>query len=127
MEHFMMNGYFWNIKRVDPSSPFLVDRTGNQRVATTDPRTRCVYLSDELEGDFLDTVLLHELGHCVMFSYNLISEIHSFVDEENWIEAEEWICNFIADYGRKIFATAKDVLGEEAWMFIPYELERFIA
>ena len=43
-----------------------------------------------------------------------------------WIEAEEWVCNFIADYGRQIFQIASTVLGDEAWSFIPYELERLV-
>lgn len=122
-----MNGQLWRVKHVNANSPLLVDRTGKHRVATTDPYTSCVYLSEELNGDFLKTVLLHELGHCVMFSYDLLDDIHRTVDPENWIEVEEWICNFIADFGSKIFATAYDVLGEEAWSFVPRELERYIS
>lgn len=127
MESFLMNGYLWRVKFVKPESEFLVDRTNNLRVATTDPITRCIYLSNQLTGDFLNTVLLHELGHCVMFSYGLLKEIHSIVDPEDWIDVEEWVCNFIADYGLKIFETAYDVLGEEAWDRIPKELENLIA
>lgn len=127
MESFLMNGYLWRVKFVKPESEFLVDRTNNLRVATTDPITRCIYLSNQLTGDFLNTVLLHELGHCVMFSYGLLKEIHSIVDPEDWIEVEEWVCNFIADYGLKIFETAYEVLGEEAWDRIPKELENLIA
>jgi hypothetical protein len=41
--------------------------------------------------------------------------------------AEEWVCNFIADYGAKIFSIAYSVLGNDAWMFIPYELDKVIA
>lgn len=127
MESFLMNGYLWRVKFVKPDSSFLVDRTNNLRVATTDPVTRCIYLSDQLTGDFRNTVLLHELGHCAMFSYGLLKEIHSIVDPEDWIEVEEWVCNFIADYGLKIFETAYEVLGEEAWDRIPKELENLIA
>lgn len=38
-----------------------------------------------------------------------------------------WVCNFIADYGAKIFSIAYSVLGNDAWMFIPYELDKVIA
>lgn len=73
------------------------------------------------------TVLLHELGHCVMFSYDLLGQIHRAVRPEYWVMAEEWVCNFLADYGRQIFAVAYDVLGDEAWRVIPFELEQLIA
>lgn len=121
-----MNGYLWRVKRVPYMSPMLIERTGTRVVATTDPRTRCVYLLDTLDGHFLSTVLLHELGHVVMFSYSLLDDIHQFVDREYWVEAEEWVCNFIADYGLRIFETASIVLGEDALACIPYELERLV-
>lgn len=122
-----MNGHLWHVKFVSPSSPMLMDRTNTMRVATTDPKTRCIYLSDELDGDFLVTVLLHELGHCVILSYDLLDDIHEAVHPAYWMDAEEWVCNFIADYGRQIFTVAQDILGDEVWSFIPYELERLIS
>lgn len=127
MDSFLMNGYLWRIKYVSPESFDLIDRTGKKRLATTDPRTRYIYLSNELQGDILNRVLLHELSHAVMFSYGLLDRLHFYVRPEYWIEAEEWVCNFIADYGYLIFRIASDILGEEAWMFIPHELERLIA
>lgn len=120
MNTFFMNGHFWKVKFVDPYSPMLVDRTNSLTVATTDPETHCVYLSNNLYGDFLKTVLLHELGHCALFSFDLLSDIHR-------IEAEEWVCNFIADYGEKIFSLGYSILGYDAWHFVPYELDRMIA
>lgn len=122
-----MNDILWRVIYVSPQSPLLIDRTGVSRVATTDPKTHCVYLSNTLTGEFLNTVLLHELGHCVMFSYGLLNDIHKLVAPEFWIEAEEWVCNFIADYGLKIFSIAYDTLEDDAWACIPYELEKIIA
>lgn len=54
-------------------------------------------------------------------------DIHKVVKPEYWILAEEWACNFIADYGAKIFSIAYSILGNDAWMFIPYELDKVIA
>lgn len=127
IDRFLMNGYLWRIKFVNPNSSFLIDRTDHVRVATTDPHTKCIYLSNELYGRFLTTVLIHELGHCVMFSYDLIRDIHSAVYPEYWIDAEEWVCNFIADYGFKIFSVAYSVMGKYAWLFVPQEIEKLIA
>lgn len=123
-----MNGYTWHIQFVDPYSPKLVDRTKNLRVATTDPSDLCVYLSTELRGDFLIRVFIHELAHCTMVSFHLIDDIHRMVYPEYWIEAEEWICNFIADYGMQMFNIAYSIIGNyNAWMFVPHELERLVS
>lgn len=122
-----MNGYLWRVLWVTPTSEFLVDRTGDLTVATTDSKTRCVYLSNNLSGEFLTTVLLHELGHVVMISYDMLDDIHKAVYPEKWVEAEEWVCNFIAHYGRVIFNTAYKLLGDDAWKVVPRELERFVA
>lgn len=124
MNRFSMNGHSWNVKFVDANSPMLIDRTNTQTVATTDPKTHIIYLSNQLYGDFLIRVLLHELGHCALFSYNLLDDIHTMVKPEYWIEAEEWTCNFIADYGFKIFSSAFDILGYNAWKYIPPALNQ---
>lgn len=119
-----MNGYLWRVCFVDNDDPMLVDRTGELTVATTDPTTLRVYISNDLDGSFLTRVLIHELGHCAMFSFGLLDDIHRMVQPRYWLEAEEWICNFIADYGMKIFSTAYRVLGDQAIEIIPYEIER---
>lgn len=125
MNNFVMNGYFWRVQEVPPDSPMLVDRTGNHTVATTDPRTQCIYLSDRLEGAFLQRVLLHELGHVVMLSYGLILSIRANLPQNLWVRAEEWCCNLIADYGEEIFSKAHSILGEKAWDFVPNEMAKF--
>lgn len=123
---FIMNGYFWRVLRVPPDSPMLIDRTGEQRVATTDPKTQCIYLSDILRGDFLKTVLLHEMGHCVMISYGLILTIRRKLPKRLWIEAEEWCCNLIADYGEEILAKSYKVLGDSVWAYVPNEIAKVV-
>ena len=127
MNSFYMNGYLWHVKIVDPYSPKLVDRTGELKVATTDPIDLCVYLSNRLDGDFFNTVLIHELGHCAMVSFDLIDYIHSHVAPEYWIDVEEFMCNFIADYGLKIFRTAYKLFGDDALRIVPAQIERYIA
>lgn len=126
MDTFELNGIRWKIEYVSPDSLELVDRTGSLRVATTDPKTLTVYLSDNLYDGMLVKVLIHELGHCTMFSFGLLDDIHLRVRPEYWIEAEEWVCNFIADYGLMIFSIAYKMLGKDAWRSIPQEIEKFI-
>lgn len=127
MNRFSMNGHSWNVRFVDANNPMLMDRTGNQAVATTDPSTHLIYMSNQLYGDFLIRVLLHELGHCALFSFNLLDEIHEMVKPQYWVEVEEWVCNFIADYGLTIFSSAFSILGYDAWRYIPYEFDRLLA
>lgn len=122
-----MNGILWRIIFVNPQDPMLVDRTNKLTVATTDPIAHCVYLSFDLKGDFLMTVFLHELGHCTMISYDLVNKLHRMVKPEYWVDAEEWVCNFIADYGRMIFSIAYSKLGYNAWVCVPKELEKLVS
>lgn len=122
-----MNGYVWRVCFVDKDNPMLVDRDGDLTVATTDPSTLTIYLSYELEGSFLTRVLVHELGHCAIFSFHLLDDIHRMVHPRYWYEAEEWICNFVADYGMRIFSAAYSVFGDRAIDIVPYELERLVA
>lgn len=109
-KYIKINNYIWGFQYVLPTSYLLIDRTGSLCYATTDPVTKNIYVSGDLRGEFLKTVVLHELGHCVIFSYNLLPTIHRMVLPEYWIEAEEWICNFVADYGREIFEKIWEVL-----------------
>lgn len=127
IQSFSLNGVFWRVKVVPSTSKMLIDRTNNKTVATTDPRTHCIYLSDELSGKFRETVLLHEIGHAVMISFGLLQDLHSFVPIENWIYAEEWICNFLADYAKRAMTIAKDTIEdideEDVWYAITSVLE----
>lgn len=122
-----MNGYSWRVCYVDADDPMLVDRTGRVTVATTDPGTLTVYILRDLDGAFLSRVLIHELGHCAMFSFGLLDDIRRMVHPRYWLEAEEWVCNFIADYGMTIFDTAYAILGDRAMAVVPYEVERLVA
>lgn len=105
-----MNGDVWTVRYVPAYYPELIDRTNQRRVATTDPRTKTVYLSNELSGSFLKRVLIHELGHCALFSFGLLDDIHRVVDREHWVDAEEWICNLLADYGERIYQISRSIL-----------------
>lgn len=126
MDEFFMNGYHWRICFVDPNSEQLIDRTGKLTVATTDPTTFRICLSNALYGDFLFRVILHELGHCALFSYGLLNDVHRVVPRSHWIEAEEWLCNLIADYGTVIFQIAYKLYGTGAWPVVVNEIDRFV-
>lgn len=127
LDSFVMNGLRWSVRFTRPNDPILIDRTKILTCAVTDPATMTIYLADNLRGAFLNRVLLHELGHVTMFSYGLVEDIHRMCKKAYWIEAEEWACNFIADYGAQIFGIAYSVLGDEAIHIVPYHMERLVA
>lgn len=127
MDAFRINGDLWRVRYVYPTDSRLFDRTGNQRIATTDPQTMTVYLSNGISEDMRARVLIHEIAHCVIYSYDLFQEIHRMVKRRYWIEAEEWICNFIADYGLEVFRSASKILGKQAILLIPDALSDIAA
>lgn len=114
MERFCLNGIPWTVCYVPYDSSYLVDRTGNLRLATTDIRLHTIYLNEGLSGNLLMKVTFHEIGHAVMTSFGLIEELHRLVKPEHWIEAEEWVCNLLADYAEVVVRTGYTVTGYEA-------------
>lgn len=127
IDEFYMNGLHWNVRWTNSADPILVDRTGSLTVAVTDPDTMTIYLSNQLSGSFLNRVLIHELGHCVMYSYGLVNEIHRMCKKRYWIEMEEFCANLLADYGNQVFGLAYAILGNRAIHIIPYKMERLVA
>lgn len=64
-----------------------------------------------LGGALLETVLIHEIGHALLVSHGLLGIIHRAVLPEFWVDAEEWLCNYLATYGREVFDAASSLLG----------------
>lgn len=122
-----MNGVLWKIGFVRPDDIRLVDRTNQLCLATTNPVNHTIYIANDLTDQMYFKVLIHELGHCALVSFNLLNDIHRMVKREYWLEAEEWACNFLANYGFRIFQTAYTLMGNNAWQEIPYEFERIIS
>lgn len=127
IDEFYMNGLHWNVRWTKSKDPILVDRTGSLTVAVTDPDAMTIYLSNELRGSFLTTVVLHELSHAMMVSYGYLDIIHKYCKKRYWIDMEELIANLISQQAKEIFERAYDIVGDEAIRFVPYELERLVA
>ena len=127
IDEFYMNGLRWRVRFTYPTDPVLVDRTGTLTIGVTDSATMTIYLSNELRGEFLTRVVLHELSHAMMYSYHYLDEIHRYCKKRYWIEMEELIANLIADRAYEIFQRAYDIVGDDAIRFVPYGLERSVA
>lgn len=124
---FAMNGDVWNAIRVRWDDSRLIDRTGELRLATTDPSTMTVCYSEVLAGATLAKVLIHEMSHCAMVSYGLLPELHRMTKPQYYIEMEEWVCNFLADYGMRVYESARPVIGSAAIGLVPEALGKVAA
>ena len=128
IDEFYMNGLRWRVRFTYPTDRVLVDRTGTLTIGVTDPDTMTIYLSNELRGRFLTTVVLHELSHAMMISYGYLKQIHRYCKKRYWIDMEELIANLIAQQAKEIFERAYDIVGDEAIQFVPYMMqERLVA
>ena len=127
IDEFYMNGLRWRVRFTYPTDPVLVDRTGTLTIGVTDPQSMTIYLSNELRGEFLTRVVLHELSHAMMISYGYLEQIHRYCKKRHWVDMEELIANLIANQAKEIFQRAYDIVGDDAIRFVPYMLEQFAA
>lgn len=128
IDEFYMNGLRWRVRFTYPTDRVLVDRTGTLTIGVTDSATMTIYLSNELRGSFLTTVVLHELSHAMMISYGYLEQIHKYCKKRHWVDMEELIANLIANQAKEIFQRAYDIVGDEAIQFVPYMMqERLVA
>nr|DAI47793.1 MAG TPA: Protein of unknown function (DUF3920) [Caudoviricetes sp.] len=127
LKQFYMNGDLWRVRFVSSNDNVLIDRTGSRTLGVSDYSTHIISIANNLHGELLNRVFIHELGHCVMFSYGLLSELHRMVKKRYWVDAEEFVCNILADYGQFVIGTARDVLGNQFTYVSPVGMERMIA
>lgn len=106
-----MNGGVWGPVIADRDDPRPIDRTGTSRLATTDPSTTCVYLSNGPRGLGLEAVSTHGVGHCAMYGYGLLDSPHAVIPGDTWVDVEEWVCNYLANRGREAIHAADTALG----------------
>ena len=127
LKQFYMNGDLWRVQFVFPHDSVLIDRTGNRTLGVSDYSTMTISIANNLNGELLNRVFIHELGHCVMFSYGLLTELHRMVKKRCWVDAEEFVCNILSDYGQFVIGTARDILGNQFTYVSPVGMERVIA
>lgn len=126
LRQFYMNSDLWRVRFVSPSDDVLIDRTGKRTLAVTDYSTKMISIANNLCGELLRRVFVHELGHCIMFSYGLLPELHRMVKKQYWIEVEEWVCDFLANHSHFVIRITRDILGNQLTCIAPIGAERMI-
>lgn len=91
--------------------PRLYDRTGTERLATTDPTERCVYLNGKLAPPLLDRVMLHEVAHAITVSWNLLPRLRSDALRGDLTGVEEWSAQLVENHAMEAVKAATEALG----------------
>lgn len=107
----MINGQTWRVVRVPAGDPRLTDRTGTERLATTDPRSMTVAISEELTPPMLDKVLLHEVAHAVTVSWALLPRLHDEAMRNDLMGLEEWAAQLVENHSMEAIRAASESLG----------------
>lgn len=97
---FEINGIEWDIERCSPMDSNLRRSDGSLTVGMTDNRTKTIYLSDRLSGEFLRKVTAHELVHAFCMSYEVYMDI----------EQEEFMADWISRYGEELVYLLDDIM-----------------
>lgn len=111
MRPFVINGEAWRVVRVPAGDPRLTDRTGTERLATTDPGDRAVYVNRRLVPPLLDRVVLHEVAHAITVSWGLLGYVRERVPEASWVDVEEWSAQLIENHAIEAVQAATEALG----------------
>ena len=87
-----INGEEWRILMVCPFHPALKRNDMGYTLGVCDDNVKTIYINNELEEEYIEKVLCHELTHAAMFSYNI----------DLTLEQEEILADLIATYGQEI-------------------------
>ena len=107
----MIDGDVWPVLTVEPGDPGLVDRTGNLRLATTDPVARVIRVSRDVVPPLLDKVILHEATHALTMSRGLLWPLRNKLPESLWVTVEEWSAELLENHGIEAIVAASESLG----------------
>lgn len=102
----------WMLEIVSKNDVELLDQAGEKTLAVTDCRKRKIYLSEELlyaPGESLKKVLIHELCHCVLYTYGMTDYLRKVVKKKYWVEAEENLANLMVNHARFIISAAESL------------------
>lgn len=97
---FTVNDTVWKLRLVNPRDKNLRRSDGSPCLGLCDNNLKTVFIADNQPPDKEEHILCHELCHCICFEYGFLLDV----------ELEEWLCNFMADYGKEIIYLVDDLL-----------------
>lgn len=111
MRALTINGEPWGVIRVRAGDPRLIDRTGSERLATTNPVTRVIAIRADVQPPLLDKVLLHEIAHAVTVSWGLLPYVRSHAMRGDLTGIEEWAAQLVENHALEAVIAASEALG----------------
>lgn len=106
-------GQVWWVVRVSPDDPFLIDRTGVIRIATADPRSKVIRISETVMPPLFDQVLIHEAAHAMMEESGVTDILSRLPDRRQQIMAEELLAWFLETHGIEVINAVSRSLGRQ--------------
>lgn len=89
----------------------MVDRTGTERLAVTDPTAMAVYVNGDVVPPLLDRVMLHEVAHAITVSWGLLPRLRSNALRGDLTGVEEWSAQLIENHAMEAVKAASEALG----------------
>lgn len=106
----IIRGRVWRVVRVSPGDPFLIDRTGVPKLATTDPSDKVIRISKAVPVNMFDQVYLHEAAHAAMTEAG-ITDLLSQLPRSRRIAAEELLAWFLENHAIEVVDAVSSSLG----------------
>lgn len=113
MAPLVIGGRTWRVVRVPPGDPLLVDRTGRHTIATTDPVSRTIRISESVIPPMLDMVYLHEAAHAMMEEAGVTDLLSAMHDPQQAVAVEELLAWFLEAHAIEVIDAVSRSLGRE--------------
>lgn len=91
-----INNVYWKMRYVSPDSDQLKRTDGSYTIGVCDNNKKTIYVCDSLLPTLEEKVIVHEITHAFCFEYGISIDL----------DTEEFLCDFVATYGRDIFVVA---------------------
>lgn len=107
----VIGGNVWRVVRVSPGDPLLIDRTGVSRLATTDPSTRTIRISEAVPIRLFDRVYLHEAAHAAMDGAGVPELLAGVLEDDERVLVEELMAWFVETHSIQVIDAVGMSLG----------------
>lgn len=109
--HVPIGGRVWRVLWLSSGDPRLVDGTGTERLATTDPTTNTISVRRDLVPPTLDLVVLHEVAHALYSSWYAMPTMRRAVMGSSVRSVEELVAKFVEEGAYDALAITSKILG----------------